>query len=155
MVSTPRLTADRAFPRPRSRSRVSALRHTTMATKRMALHDTAQGSPGYRERVDNVLSDGWPTGIHHGRIGAKPAASTNVRILRLIQPLIFGTAFFLRIFRQTKNSHARSAAANGIQPYCALSRSTHSQARHTKFDGCVAASLGSKYPPAPALPLIG
>src|SRR6516165_8406667 len=88
-------------------------------------------------------------------MGANPAASTNVRILRLTQLLIFGrVCLFFRIFRHTKYSQASKEAARGIHPYCALSRSNHSHARNRKCAGCVAASRGSKYQPATEFPTI-
>src|SRR5215469_7256970 len=46
IANAPRLTPASTFPRPSSRSRVSALRHNTTATNRIALHDTAHGRPG-------------------------------------------------------------------------------------------------------------
>lgn len=115
-ASVPKLTSDSVFPWPSKRSRVSDLRHKITATTSTAHHEIAHGKPGYPDSAAIVLSEGWPAGSHQGRTGAKPAANTNVRILRLIQPLIFGMGLFFRILRHTKNSHASNAAANGSHP---------------------------------------
>ena len=117
IASAVRLTSDSVFPFPSSRFRVSALQHKTVATIKIAPHEIAHGNPGYCARVDIVFSEGCPAGIHHGKIGANPAASTNVRIFRLTQLLIFVTGCALRTFRQTWNSHISSAPARGIHPY--------------------------------------
>src|SRR5215475_1319382 len=88
-------------------------------------------------------------------MGAKPAARTNDRTLRLTQPLILGTACrFLRILRHTSHSQVNKPAARGIQPYCALLRSLQSQARKKKCCGCDAASFGKSSQPARELPMM-
>ena len=115
-ASAPRLTSDKVFPLPSSKLRVSALQQSTVATIRIAPHEIAHGNPGYCAIVDSVFSEGCPAGIHHGKIGANPAASTNVKIFRLTQLLILVTGFALRTLRHTWNSHISSAAANGIHP---------------------------------------
>ena len=101
IASAPRLTSDNVLPFPSSKFRVSALQQSTVATIRIAPQEIAHGNPGYCDRVDIVFSEGCPAGSHHGRIGANPAASTKVKILRLIQLLILVTGFALRTLRQT------------------------------------------------------
>ena len=105
-----------ALPRPSSMSLVSELAQSSAQATRIALQETIAGNPGWVANVDMILSEGWPAGIHHGKIGAKPAASTNVSILRLIQPLIFGIGLLFFTFCQTTKSHTSSAIATGTQP---------------------------------------
>src|SRR5258708_26120941 len=82
ITSAPRLTSDNVFPLPSSKLRVSALQQSTVATIRIAPHETAQGNPGYCAIVASVLSEDCPASSHQCNIGANPAASTNVKIFR-------------------------------------------------------------------------
>jgi len=101
IARAPRLTSESVFPLPSSKLRVSALQQSTVATIKMAPQEIAHGNPGYKASVAIVFSEGCPAGIHHGRIGANPAASTNVKIFRLTQLLILVTGFALRTWRHT------------------------------------------------------
>src|SRR5258708_1242695 len=96
ITSAPRTTSNNVFPLPSRKLRVPALQKSTVATIRTAPHEPAQGNPGSCAIVASVLSEGCPAGSHQGKIGANPAASTNVKIFRLTQLLILVTGFAFR-----------------------------------------------------------
>src|SRR5207253_9827123 len=52
------------------------------------------GTPWCRPIIAKNCAGGWPAGIHQGSSGATPAASENVKSLRVNQPLTFGRASF-------------------------------------------------------------
>src|SRR5258708_348917 len=96
ITSAPRPTGAIVSPLQSSKWRVSALQQSTVATIRIAPHETAQGNPGSCAIAASVLSEACPAGSHQGKIGANPAASTNVKIFRLTQLLILVTGFAFR-----------------------------------------------------------
>src|SRR5215469_12653661 len=91
-----------------------------------------------------TFSEGCPAGIHQGRIGAKPAASTNVSIFLLSHPFILGIALAFLTFCQTKISQINKATAIGIHPYMEVLRSAQAQPEKNRCPGWLAAIRGSK-----------
>src|SRR5260221_3503312 len=92
-----------------------------------------------------IFSEGWPAGIHHGKIGANPAANTNVSILRLTQPFIFPTARAFLTFCPTRKSQVSSTTSNGTHPYMDRLRSTQLHAGQNPWSGGRAARVASRH----------
>src|SRR5262250_1152876 len=91
-----------------------------------------------------TFSEGCPAGIHQGRIGANPAASTNVSIFLLSHPLIFGIGLAFLTFCQIKISQISSAIAIGTHPYMEMLRAVQVQTEKNRYPGWLATIRGSK-----------
>src|SRR5271155_4515614 len=88
------LTTLRRRPWPRRESRDSASMQRRTETTRTTAQARIAGRPGYLLIIERNSPGGWPAGIHHGIMGATPAARERVSSLRVNQPLTFGRASF-------------------------------------------------------------